>query len=271
MKQIADEISLIITTYNTPVFLEIVLKSVMKQQVFPLEVIVADDGSGTPTRELIERYQKVFPVPLIHSWIPDEGFRVSKARNVAAARARGIYLVMIDGDMVLGRHFIEDHRTLMKRGYFTTGSRARLMKKGTERICKKLSPDITFWTPGLRRRLVMLRLPFLHRFIKGNSGLKRARSCNMGVWKDDYIRVNGFEENFVGWGFEDWEFFQRLYNCGLVRQNAKLMAPAVHLYHPVKNADRAPLNEQMLKNTAATGKQRAEKGVDQYLDLSCNL
>jgi len=95
MKQIADEISLIITTYNTPVFLEIVLKSVMKQQVFPLEVIVADDGSGTPTRELIERYQKVFPVPLIHSWIPDEGFRVSKARNVAAARARGIYLVMI--------------------------------------------------------------------------------------------------------------------------------------------------------------------------------
>ena len=47
MKQIADEISLIITTYNTPVFLEIVLKSVMKQQVFPLEVIVADGIGGT--------------------------------------------------------------------------------------------------------------------------------------------------------------------------------------------------------------------------------
>ena len=67
----------------------------------------------------------------------------------------------------------------------------------------------------------------------------------MGVWKDDYIRVNGFEENFVGWGFEDWERFERLYYCGLALQNANLMAPAVHLYHPVKNADRAPLNEQM--------------------------
>ena len=85
----------------------------------------------------------------------------------------------------------------------------------------------------------------------------------MGVWGDDYIRANGFEENFVGWGFETGNSFNGFIIVGLVRQNAKLMAPAVHLYHPVKNADRAPLNEQMLKNTVRDG-TRAEKGVDQY-------
>lgn len=83
---IAKGVSLIVTTYNRPLFLELVLKSILRQKVMPAEVIIADDGSTIETEELINRYVKLFPVPLIHSWIPDKGFRLAKSRNMAIAR-----------------------------------------------------------------------------------------------------------------------------------------------------------------------------------------
>lgn len=265
MTKIASEISLVITTYNSPVFLEIVLKSVLRQHVFPREVIIADDGSGEETRSLIERYKEIMPVPLVHSWIPDEGFRVAKSRNVAISKASGDYIVLIDGDMVLTPHFIKDHRSLMKGGQFVAGSRARLKKKATERICVHKDQRIHIWTKGLGRRLVLLRMPFMHRLIKGKTGLAHARSCHLAFWKSDFMAVNGFEEKFVGWGYEDSEFVQRLYNNGLQRKNAKLLAGAVHLYHEGKAMNHADNNLEMLKQTVASGRKRAECGVDQYI------
>jgi GT2 family glycosyltransferase len=78
-----DRISLVVTTYNSPAFLELVLKSVLDQRTLPREVVIADDGSTEETRLLIESYREKCPVPIVHSWIPDEGFRVAKARNEA--------------------------------------------------------------------------------------------------------------------------------------------------------------------------------------------
>ncbi len=262
---IAEQVSLVVTTYNSPVFLELVLKSIRRQVVFPAEIIIADDGSTDETRQLIQRYQALMPVPLIHSWIPDEGFRVAKSRNEAIVRAKGEYIVLIDGDMLLTPHFIADHDCLKEAGYFVAGSRARLSRKATENRCRTLSETIHFWSVGLKRRLVLLRLPGMYRLIKGYQDLRHARSCHLAFWREDFIRVNGFEESFMGWGYEDSEFVQRLFNNGLKRRNAKLMAPAVHLFHPEKSMDRADKNKELLNQAIASGKKRAEKGVDQYM------
>lgn len=262
---IYSNISLIITTYNSPLFLGLVLKSVVKQRIFPCEVIIADDGSTEETQELINSYRLIMPVPLIHSWIPDKGFRVAKARNVAIAKAKGDYIIIIDGDMVLTPHFILDHNSLIKKGQFVTGSRARLKEKATQKRCATQNADIHFWSPGLTRRFVLLRIPGMHRFIKGHDGLKNARSCHMAFWKEDFIKVNGFEENFEGWGFEDSEFVQRLLNNGLKRKNAKLLAPAIHLYHQGKSTEQAEENQKMLEQTVATNKKKAINGVIKYL------
>ncbi len=264
-RPIDPRISLVITTYNNPPFLELVLKSVGLQRTLPGEVIVADDGSTDDTRRMIDRYRTLLPVPLIHSWIPDRGFRVAKARNEAVARARGTYIILIDGDMVLTPHFVADHIRLMRPGRFVTGSRARLQEAATRRRCRTLDARLHIWSAGLSRRLVLLRVPGLHRLLKGHSGLRNARSCHMAFWKNDFVRVNGFEEAFEGWGYEDSEFVQRLFNIGLQRKNAKLMAPAIHLYHKEKSTERAEANHAMLEHTIRTGKQRAERGVDQYL------
>ncbi|WP_334168671.1 glycosyltransferase family 2 protein [Phocaeicola paurosaccharolyticus] len=268
MTKISQDISLIITTYNNPAFLELILKSILSQRLMPLEVIIADDGSTYETRVLIDSYRKFFSVPLIHSWIPDEGFRVAKSRNKAIARAKGNYIVIIDGDIVVNKYFISDHNALKKIGYFVTGSRARLKEEATINHCQNKDERFDLFSKGLTRRLVMLRIPYAHKFIKGHSGLKNARSCHMAFWKDDFINVNGFEEDFEGWGFEDSEFVQRLYNNGLKRKNAKLMAPAVHLYHKESNTDNAINNRRILEETINSHKKKATKGILQYLDSS---
>lgn len=261
-------VSLVITTYNNPTFLELVLKSVLRQRTLPGEVVIADDGSTDDTRRLLERYRRLLPVPLVHSWIPDRGFRVAKARNEAIARTRGSYIILIDGDMVLTPHFVADHIRLMRPGRFVTGSRARLDEAATQERCRTLDDRLHLWSAGLGRRLVLLRLPGAHRLLHGHDGLRNARSCHMAFWRSDFLRVNGFEEAFEGWGYEDSEFVQRLFNIGLERKNAKLLAPAVHLYHVEKPTDRASANYARLQQTVRTGKQRADRGVDQYLTSS---
>ncbi len=258
-------ISLVITTYNNPPFLELVLKSVLMQHTLPGEVVIADDGSTHETKELIDRYRELLPVPLVHSWIPDMGFRVAKARNEAIARTKGEYIVLIDGDILLTPHFIADHIRLMQPGRFVTGSRARLNEKATKERCTNMNACINIFSSGLGRRLVLLRIPGAHNLLIGHKGLRNARSCHMAFWRADFIQANGFEEAFEGWGYEDSEFVQRLYNNGLTRKNAKLTAPAVHLYHIEKSKERSEANHRMLEYTIKTRKKKATRGVDQYL------
>ncbi len=262
---VTSQVSLIITTYNNPAFLELVLKSINRQTVYPKEIIIADDGSTQETANLIKQYQSIFQIPLIHSWIPDKGFRVAKSRNMAIAKATAPYIIIIDGDIVVTPHFVQDHLSLMKKGQFVTGSRARLKEKATMQRVQSRNERIHIFSPGLTRRLVLLRIPFMHHLIKGNAHIKNARSCHMAFWKTDFIQVNGFEENFEGWGFEDSEFVQRLFNIGLKRKNAKLLASAIHLYHPEKSTDNAERNHHLLEKTIAEKREKAQQGVDQYL------
>lgn len=267
MHATAPSISLIVTTYNNPPFLEMVLKSILRQRVYPKEVVIADDGSGEETKRLIERYQQAFPVPLIHSWIPDCGFRLSMSRNKALIKATGDYIVMIDGDMVLTPHFIGDHQKLKQKGFFVVGSRAPLSEKATRLRLQTLNPAFYCWSPGIKRRLVLVRMPFLSSWLKGKSGISRARGCHLAFWKEDCMKVNGFEENFESWGYEDSDYFQRLLNIGIKRKNAKGMAGAVHLYHPKESRVNAGKNWQMLQETITSHRTRAQKGIDQYTTL----
>ena len=79
--------SLITPTYNWPEALELLLISLKKQTIYPDEVIIADDGSTEQTTELIKKYQKDFPVPLIHVKHEDNGNQKPKIMNKAIAKA----------------------------------------------------------------------------------------------------------------------------------------------------------------------------------------
>ena len=80
--------SLIITTYNWPEALELVLTTAVKQSVQPNEIIIADDGSAKDTKLLVNTFSKKTSVPIVHSWQEDDGFRLSKSRNLAISKAK---------------------------------------------------------------------------------------------------------------------------------------------------------------------------------------
>lgn len=101
--------TLLITTYNWPKALELVLYSVLHQHVMPDEVVIADDGSTEETKKLIDRYAEKMPVPVIWVWQEDKGFRRTSILNKAIAKATGDYIIQVDGDVVLSSHFVEDH------------------------------------------------------------------------------------------------------------------------------------------------------------------
>ncbi len=125
------KISVIITTYNSPAYLKKVLDGFLCQKIAPDELIIADDGSGEDTAQLIESFSQILPFPLLHVWHEDQGFRLAKIRNEAIKQATGNYVIFLDGDCIPGRHFISEHILLSEKGFFCQGKRLLLTKEAS--------------------------------------------------------------------------------------------------------------------------------------------
>lgn len=258
-------VSLVITTYNWPEALRFVLDSARRQSRLPDEVLIADDGSGEPTRAMLAEVARDFPVPLRHVWQPDDGFRAARSRNRAMAAASGEYLIIIDGDMVMQRHFIADHLAAAKPGTFVQGTRLFAGPEASARMRREgvFEPGL-FW-PDLKRRRHTLRIPLLARLQLATSEKahgKYIKSCNQGYWRADLQRVNGFDERMVGWGREDDEIAARLFHCGIPRRLLRFGGLATHLHHIERHNDGASANDVYLADTRARRLTRCEFGMD---------
>ena len=144
-------VTLVVTTYNWPAALDLTLQSVARQSMAPMEIIVADDGSGHETEAVVTRWQGRLPTPLVHVWQADEGFRLARSRNRAIAAARGDYVIIVDGDMVLNRHFIADHVRAARHGCFIQGVRLLAGPKTAGRMLARGLLDLGFLAPDIKR------------------------------------------------------------------------------------------------------------------------
>jgi len=260
--------SLVITTYNWPAALDLVLASAVRQTVLPAEVLVADDGSGEATADIVRAFVPRFAahrVRLHHVWHPDEGFRAAAIRNRALAQASGDYVLLIDGDCVLHPDFVRSHLAFARAGRFVQGTRVLLDEA---RSARALAGEETRFNPferGIGNRMNALSLGWLSRFVPTPSDpLHGVRSCNMGFWLADARRVNGFNERFVGWGREDSEFVARLVNAGLRRRKLKFGGIMYHLWHAERPRDALAANDELLNAVRRTGAVWAEEGMDKY-------
>lgn len=261
----APTTSLIIATYNWPAALDLVLQSVRQQRELPDEVLVADDGSGEPTRAVIAAHQRDFPAPLHHVWHEDRGFRLGAIRNRAMAQARGAYLIQIDGDMVLDPRFVAAHRRFARRGYYAQGSRVLVDPTLTEQVLAAGRAEFSLLARGLRNRQNALYCPWLTPWVGGPTDPERAtRGCHMAFWADDIVAANGYDEAIEGWGREDSELAARLIHAGVRRRNFKFSAIAYHLWHRERPRSDVERNDAILKETLRTRRTRCPRGLDQY-------
>ena len=258
--------SLIITTYNWPEALELVLHSALAQSVLPNEIIVADDGSNEATKHLISKITNKSSIPIIHSWQEDRGFRLSRSRNLAIARAKYEYIIFSDGDMVLHGDFVKDHMENSQKGIYLQGGRVLLQANfSNEMIANKSLRQPSIISRGIKNRHNALRSKLFSSLYANqlNQNLKRIRGCNFSLFKSDIIKVNGFNEDFETWGQEDSEFVQRLYNSGILRKNLKFCALQYHIYH--KEGKSEANNIRFLNNTIEKQLTWCNNGIDKHL------
>lgn len=261
------KLSLIITTYNSPEQLEKVLDAVQAQRHLPDEVIIADDGSGGETRERVQTFEGRYPKSVSYMWQEDQGFRAARIRNLAIHQSTGAYIVLLDGDCVPSQHFVEDHLALAERGHFFQGKRVLVSQKRSPTFSCTLANSFKHLAGALIRGDLshvhhLIRLPaFPARRSRSLDGIK---SCNMGFFRDDIVAVNGFNEDFVGWGREDSELVVRFYRYGLWRKDHPFMAQCFHLWHPELDRGSLSTNDHLLKKAMASHEFFCKNGLDQH-------
>jgi glycosyltransferase involved in cell wall biosynthesis len=263
--------SLIICTYNWPEALNFVLESVSSQTILPEEIIIADDGSGQSTLDVVEMFSNTLTIPVIHSWQEDEGCRVSHSRNRAIAKSNYDYIIMIDGDTVLHQDFIKDHKSFAQEGVYIQGSRVLLQDNFTKNLFIKNS----FRKPSLiskhaKNKLNIIRLPFVTLLLSSfkSKNIRRIRGCNFSLFKKDILKVNGFNEEMTTWGREDSEFVQRLFNSGICKKHLKFSGIQYHLFHNervVNSQESATANNVFLEDTIKNNLVWCTLGINRYL------
>lgn len=260
-------VSLIIATYNWPRALYLCLDSVMQQSTMPTEILIADDGSGESTREVVEHFKALSPVPLRHIWHEDRGFRAAAIRNKAIAASHCDYVILVDGDMILQRDFIKDHLRFAKKGYYVSGSRGIITAPRTQELLdgKGPAPVLSAWSRGITNRANAMRNPIVARLYCTLVPEHKPRSCNMGIWREDLQRVNGFDEAFEGWGFEDTELGLRLHNSQIRQRRIKFQGIAFHLHHSKAARDNYKQNQDRYLESVRKQRTRCEKGLDGHL------
>ena len=258
--------TLVTPTYNWPEALNLLLLSILEQTVLPNEVIIADDGSTEDTKKIISEFQKTFPVPLIHIWHEDLRNRKPAIMNKAIAAAKYDYIIEIDGDIIMNKFFIEDHLNFAKKGHYLFGSRVNIKKNFLTELFSKKTIQFNLLSKGIKKRGRTIRIPFLMRFSKSvTERSSKLRGCNMSFWRNDFIKINGFNENLVGWGIDDSEMIQRMHNVGILGKRLKHCGIAYHIYHKEQSRSQLDINDEILKQTTEKKLTFIEKGINQYL------
>lgn len=267
-------LAVIVTTYNRPDALALVLEGYLEQDTRGFEFIVADDGSTDDTRELVEDYARRAPFPLRHLWQEDRGFRPGAARNRALAATQAEYILFSDGDCVPPRNFVAQHVRLAEPGYFLSGNRILLTEAFTARALRERLPLHTWgtgrwlaaWLTGrINRSLPLIALPdgdFRKRAPQQWEGVK---TCNLSAWRADLMRVNGFDESYSGWGLEDSDLVIRLLHAGVRHKSARFAAPVFHLWHRENDRSQLTENQQRLDAILRSRRTEAAIGVARYL------
>ena len=256
-------ISVILSTYNQPAWLEKVLWGYSVQQFKDFEIVVADDGSGTETAECIHRMRIKTQLAIQHVWHHDNGFRKCEILNHAIMRARAEYLVFSDGDCIPRNDFLTVHFSNRRQGQYLSGGAVRLPLAVSREINRTdIVSGCAFSVSWLQKHSSWSSLPRWYRLIRVSSTGTFARVLNhltptrptwngnnSSAWKKDVLAVNGMDER-MAYGGEDCELGDRLANAGVRPRQLRYSAALLHLDH-----DRGYVREDAMRRNAEIRKQ----------------
>jgi glycosyltransferase involved in cell wall biosynthesis len=283
-------ISVIVSTYNRPDALEAVLLSLWEQEDRHFEIVIADDGSGAPTQDMIDRFRAIAvktaktaktatvrsnSPAIVHAWQSDNGFRLSAARNLGVYASSGKYLVFLDGDCVVRPNFVARHRALAEPGFMVSGSRVLLSEQWTASALRRgdapaaAKRSLGYWliqrlTGNTNKIVPLIVMPDSsmrhYRKVRWN----RIKGCNLGIWRNDYAGVNGCDETFTGWGHEDADLVLRLARYGVRRKSGACSTEIFHLWHKENTRTAESGNRLRVEERIKSGITQADVGLRDY-------
>jgi glycosyltransferase involved in cell wall biosynthesis len=263
-------ISIIVTTYNREDALDAALRALVAQSDRNFEIVIADDGSGPDTARVIESWRSRLPIPLKHVRHEHRGFRGGEIRNRGIRVSEGALCIFLDGDCLARPDFIAAHRRLYEPGWFVIGNRILLSRDVTTAvIAQGLAPQTWSFGALVRRRLsggINRLLPAVHLPLGPLRKLQQrswrgAQTCNFAVARSDLDRVDGFDNSFVGWGFEDSDLAIRLMRAGVRRKDGRFATGVFHLWHPFNDRAQVSVNRQRLDQTISSTRIAALRGL----------
>ena len=239
-------ISLIVSTYNKSDYLDLVLASVAWQIETPWEVIVADDGSSVETTSVISRWRNRSIFKLIHMFQPDDGFRLSRSRNLAASKASGSWVVFLDGDCVMPPEFIATQARLAEASCVVFGSRKLLSETQTMALLRT-APTLSAICHYLGGRKFW-KIPFgVFRKFPQRSW-RQARGFHLALDMRLFRSLGGFDESYRSWGLEDSDFLVRASRLGVTLKDGRYATSLLHLYHPEPSKSEISDNQARFDN-----------------------
>ena len=239
------KISIIICFYKRLQYLKYCLESLKSCFKCFDEVVIADDGSGESCVRQLKKMITGYDFPIIYVSQPKKGFRPAAARNNGIKHASGDYLIFLDCDFVVLPGTIKFHLDASKPGRFVAG------------FCKYLDEELTkiIFQEGVSDKLLedlyqsLPEGPILkdhRRFIRhriflrlGLASVRKQRlSSHFSIHRKDIENVNGYDENYVGWGGEDEDLAIRLAASGLEGKSIIRQARVLHLWHSKEIGDK---------------------------------
>lgn len=258
--------ALLISTYNWKEALDLIFKSILEQTKMPDEILIADDGSREDTKALIIEFSKSIAIPVKHFWQEDLGFRKSKILNIAVANTKADYIIQIDGDCILNKNFIKDHTNEASKNTYLYGSRVNVLPNYVSTVFDLKKIHFNYFSKEIKNKSRTLYLPFLSKLYKKNDGIsKRFRGCNVSYWRSDFLSINGYNEEFEGWGREDSDMVLRMGNLGVKAKRIRYAGIIYHIHHQINSKNNLEINNLIQEKTIQEKTIRCKIGVDQYL------
>ena len=265
-------ISIIISTYNSPDWLAKVIFGYNTQSYRNFEMVIADDGSNDKTKQLIDSLREEVFFPIIHVWHEDRGFQKSEILNKAILKCNTDYILMSDGDCIPQTDFVEEHIKYREEGYFLSGGYYKLPMD----LSKKIDKEIIYsgdcfdvnWLKknGIKASFKNNKIDtsgfkswLLNRLTPTNPSWN---GHNASGWKDDILAINGFDER-MQYGGQDRELGERLVNLGIKPKQIRYSTVCLHLDHPRGYAVKESIEKNKLirKETRDQKKKWTDFGI----------
>jgi len=266
------QVSVILSTFNQPAWLERVLWGYAKQTYTQFEVIIADDGSGPETLRVVKNAQQSSRLKISHVWHPNLGFRKCTVLNLAISEASGDYIIFSDGDCIPRADFVETHVRQASQGVFLSGGTLRLSSLTSQRVNQAVIDDGSLFRPTWQLRNGGNSVRTLSRLLLSKTAasicdrLTSTRPTfnghNTSCWRENLIDANGFDER-MEYGGLDRELGERLENNGICGRQIRHQAICVHLYHqrPYVHHEGLKRNQQIRAQTHDEKSVRTPFGI----------